>query len=137
MQPSGRAIVGELVSARLSITVASTWSSSSIDSSSEVRLLYDIVTSSSDWLVTGRKRAEFRLELDGIGAHHVDIALMPMRPGRLAVPGVVVSTLPAGGSTTIEIFHSNAAETFEVVPEQARATFMVDLNAPPSILAPS
>ena len=137
LQPAGRPIVGELVPARLSITVASTWSSSSPSTSSEVRLLYDIVTSSSDWLITGRKRAEIRIAPDRTSAHHVELALMPMRAGRLTVPGVVVSALPAGGSTSIEMFHSNAAETVEVVPEQARATFTVDLNAPPSILAPS
>lgn len=133
---SGRSTIGELVAARLSVTVSSTWASSSAPSS-EVRLLYDIVTSTADWLITGRKRAEFRLAPDGVQTHEVDLALVPMRAGRLPVPGVVVSALPAGGSTSIETFHANAAETVEIVPEPVRSTFMVDLNAPPSILAPS
>jgi len=128
-QANGLAIfAGQPVFATLTIKVSLHWNE---DSSSSYRMRFDVEEMVSDWLICGRKRADFT-------AHNGQLLSMPLtlialRHGELTLPKVTVHALPSVTTPgtvvpSVDVCQVHGANKLLVLPRGGRNTFMVGMG---------
>ena len=155
---SGTAYEGRAIAVRLDLQAHYTWAG---EVSGSQDLSFDILPDPEEWIVLGRKKGTLSVSgslVDNVSAdcllhlhnvmrglntdaktphHSTQLTLLPMRPGALTLPNVVVSIIPPanmqqqpGQLLICETFVENAAEAVRVLPAQRTVTAIVPVYPP-------
>ena len=98
---------------------------------------YVVQESVTDWLVSGHKRGDFIATDEG--SHSVELTLVPLHHGELALPTMSISPLSMaaagpgmqGASMALpstETYHVRAAQRLMILPRGGRSTFVVGMG---------
>ena len=106
----------------------------------DTKLVYDLQINSDDWLVMGRKKGHYVLDVRTISFHSSclpfesqssnpqkqRVVLVPMRSGSLFLPTVSIQLLqPNQDGMICETYVENAAEAVDVLPAKSSATILI------------
>ncbi|KIM22610.1 hypothetical protein M408DRAFT_322755 [Serendipita vermifera MAFF 305830] len=131
---------GQPVPIRLEIFSSFHWGAVSDASAKEYRMRYAVQESVTDWLVSGHKRGDFVATDEG--THSVELTLVPLHHGELAMPTLSISPLSRATTASYdggmhnasvalpstETYHVRAAHRVMVLPRGGRSTFVVGMG---------
>lgn len=120
--------LGQSVDVTITIRPTFRWRSSSGENGGTLKLAYSVTYNIHEWLVVGQVQGDFEAR-EG-DEHSARLSLVPLVPGALFLPSLVVQPAePASTITTMPITcetqHVTAAVTVEVLPVKHRATFEI------------
>jgi len=140
---------GQPLSATLWITVSLHWSDPD-NKQQQYRTRYDVEERTKDWLICGRKRGDFVVQvrvsvywLSGLSHNtqdgttlNVPLTLIALHHGELALPKVNVKPLPIVEDESMptvlpsgDTHQSRGAATVLVLPRGGRSTFIFEMGA--------
>ncbi|KAG8828096.1 hypothetical protein FRC17_007623 [Serendipita sp. 399] len=125
---------GQPVPIRVEIATSFHWGSIATTKKVEYSMRYVVQEMVTDWLVSGHKRGDFVATDDS--THSVELTVVPLHHGELALPMVVISALSAAKGSdgqnqelpSIETYHVHAAQRILVLPRGGRTTFVVGMG---------
>lgn len=126
---------GQPVGVRIEITTSFHWGSIRHNESEDIvefSMRYSVQELVTDWLVSGHKQGDFLAVNDG--SHSVDLTLVPLHHGELALPTISVLPLAIDGQSkagqlpSTETYHVHAAQRIMVLPRGGRSTFVVGMG---------
>ncbi|EIW85047.1 hypothetical protein CONPUDRAFT_47585 [Coniophora puteana RWD-64-598 SS2] len=119
---------GQPVFATLTIKISLHWND---DTKSSYRMRFDVEEMVSDWLICGRKRADFTAYNGQLLS--MPLTLIALRHGELTMPNVIVHALPSTTTLgtvvpSVDVCQVHGANKLLILPRGGRNTFMVGMG---------